>query len=158
MDTFNGLPLHPLVVHFVVVAVPVAALVAIAAAVWPAARSKMGPLPSVIAFLGLIATWVAMSAGESLEEKLFPDGVSGPVATHTEAGDVVIIGVGCLFGAALLMYLVTVPPVVERLRLSEPVLKAIDLAARVLSVVAALAALYLVYKAGDTGARAVWGG
>ncbi|QRY64804.1 hypothetical protein JVX90_19325 [Gordonia sp. PDNC005] len=150
--------MHPLVVHFVVVAVPVAAFVAIAAAVWPAARGKMGPLPSIIAFLGLIATWVAMSAGESLEEKLFPDGVSGPVATHTEAGDVVIIGVGCLFGAALLMYLVTIPAIVDRLPLSEPVVKAIDVAARVLSVAAAVAALYLVYKAGDSGARAVWGG
>ncbi|WP_336792371.1 DUF2231 domain-containing protein [Gordonia malaquae] len=158
MDTFNGLPLHPLVVHFVVVTVPVAALVAIAAAVWPAARTKMGPLPSIIAFLGLIATWVAMSAGEALEEQRYPDGVSGPVATHTEAGDVVIIGVGCLFGAALLMYLVTLPPVVERLPLSEPVLKIVDVVARVLSVAAAVAALYLVYKAGDSGARSVWGG
>ncbi|GEE00425.1 hypothetical protein nbrc107696_08710 [Gordonia spumicola] len=154
MDTFNGLPLHPLIVHFVVVAVPVAALVGIAAALWPVARAKMGPLPSILALLALIATPIATTAGEALEEKV---GHSPALETHTQAGDVVIIGVGCLFGAALLLYLVRLRPVTDRLPLTEPVLKALDIAARVLTVVAAVASIYLVYKAGDSGARAVWG-
>ncbi len=155
MDTFNGLPLHPLVVHFVVVAVPVAALVAIVAALWPAARTKMGPLPVALALLGLIATPIATTAGESLEKKLGAE--SAAITTHTEAGDVVIIGVGCLFGAVALLYLVALPLVTDRLPLTEPMLKAIDVIARVLTVVAAVAAIYLVFKAGDSGARAVWG-
>ena len=34
----NGLPLHPLIVHFVVVAFPGAALLLLLSAFWPAAR------------------------------------------------------------------------------------------------------------------------
>ena len=37
MESIFGLPLHPLVVHFVVVAVPVTAMVGIVVSLWPRA-------------------------------------------------------------------------------------------------------------------------
>ncbi|MCW2828706.1 MAG: hypothetical protein JWQ67_2322, partial [Marmoricola sp.] len=43
-DTFNGIPLHPLVVHAVVVLLPLAILGTIAIAVRPGWRGKYGPL------------------------------------------------------------------------------------------------------------------
>ena len=154
MDTINGLPLHPLVVHFVVVAVPVTALVAIAVAVWPLARTKLGYLPSILALLSLIAVPIASTAGESLKEGLPP---MDAVQDHAEWGDVVIIGVGCMFGAVLLLQLLAVAAVVQKLSLSAGALKAVDLVAKILVVAAAIASLYLVFMAGDTGTRAVWG-
>lgn len=155
MDTIDGLPLHPLIVHIVVVVVPMAALAAIVAALWPRARAWMGPMPAILALVGLIATPIATTAGENLEDRL---GLSAPeVDDHTAAGDIVIVGTGCLFGAAAFLYLVGLPVVTQRLRLSPSVVKTVDIVARVLAVAAALAAVYLVFRAGDTGARAVWG-
>ncbi|GAA4681779.1 DUF2231 domain-containing protein [Gordonia humi] len=155
MNTTNGLPLHPLVVHLVVVLVPLTALAVIVAALWPRARAWMGPLPAVLALLGLIVTPIATTAGEDLEHTL---GSSPAIETHASAGDVVIIGTGCLFGAAALLYLSGASWATSRLPLSPSVLTAVDVVARVLGVAASIAAVYLVYRAGDTGAHAVWGG
>jgi hypothetical protein len=44
MSTFNGLPLHVLLVHFIVVLAPLTALLAIVCAVcavWPAPRKRL---------------------------------------------------------------------------------------------------------------------
>ncbi|WP_132992775.1 DUF2231 domain-containing protein [Gordonia zhaorongruii] len=151
MDTLNGLPLHPLMVHFVVVAIPVAALVAIVAALWPRARTKLGIVTPVISLIALIATPIATTAGEGLEEHLPP---TEALTTHTEAGDVVIIGIGCLFGATALLYLLGTRSVAARV----PLPAVADVIARVLVVAAAIASLYLVFQAGDTGSHAVWDG
>ena len=40
--SFNGLPLHPLFVHAVVMLIPVASIAAILGTLWPAARRKLG--------------------------------------------------------------------------------------------------------------------
>ncbi len=41
MSTFNGLPAHVLLVHFIVVLAPLTAVLAILCAVWPAARQRL---------------------------------------------------------------------------------------------------------------------
>ena len=41
MGQIDGLPTHVLIVHFVVVAVPLSALLLVASAVWPAARRRL---------------------------------------------------------------------------------------------------------------------
>ena len=44
MGTVNGLPAHVLLVHAIVVLLPLAALLLVLTAVWPAARSRLaGP-------------------------------------------------------------------------------------------------------------------
>ncbi len=74
MSTINGLPLHPLLVHLVVVLVPLSALMAIAAVCWPAARARLGgiltPLVTLVALIALPLTTSA--GGESLEEQVGP--------------------------------------------------------------------------------------
>ena len=42
MDTIAGLPAHPLFVHLAVVAIPLTAVLAILASIWPAARRRLG--------------------------------------------------------------------------------------------------------------------
>ncbi|MGB3304291.1 DUF2231 domain-containing protein [Gordonia sp. (in: high G+C Gram-positive bacteria)] len=154
MDTINGLPAHPLLVHFVVVAVPVAALVAIAIAAWPRARQALGAFPSLLALVTLIAVPITTSAGESLEKTL-PE--TPQLQRHAELGDELILAVGPLFGLVALLYLLQLPAVTARLPLSESALKWLDVTVRVATVAAAIAALIMVVLAGDSGAKSVWG-
>src|ERR1700712_569171 len=68
--TVNGLPLHPLVVHAVVVLLPLAVIGAIGISLWPAMRRHLGLLVVLVAFLGLLAVPVATSSGEQFRNKL----------------------------------------------------------------------------------------
>src|SRR5690554_6908234 len=71
MDWVIGdLPLHPLLVHVTVVLIPLAALTVVLAALWPAARRRLGLLPPILALLALIAVPVTTSAGKWLAERV----------------------------------------------------------------------------------------
>jgi hypothetical protein len=69
-STIFGLPMHPLVVHAVVVLVPLAAVCGVVVAVWPAARARYAPLALGIATLALFAVPLATHTGEQLEEQV----------------------------------------------------------------------------------------
>lgn len=155
MDTINGLPAHPLLVHFVVVAVPVTALVAIAIAVWPRARTALGIFPAILALLTLVAVPITTSAGEALEEKV---GHTAAVEKHAALGDELILAVGPLFGLVALLWILGLPAVTARLPLSARAIVAVDVVARIATIAAAVAAIVMVILVGDSGARAVWGG
>lgn len=66
--SFLGLPLHPLVVHLVVVALPVGALATVASVVSPAVRSRFGLLSLGTLTLGALAAIAAKFSGEALAE------------------------------------------------------------------------------------------
>ena len=51
---FNGLPLHILIVHAVVVGIPLAALLTVLSAVWPAARRRLGIVTPIVALFALV--------------------------------------------------------------------------------------------------------
>ena len=63
-----GLPLHPLVVHLVVVALPVGALATAAAVVSPAFRTRYATLALGTLTVGALATVAAKFSGEALAE------------------------------------------------------------------------------------------
>src|ERR1700727_1437698 len=67
---FAGLPLHVLLVHFVVVLVPLSALCTVASAVWPAARRRLGIVTPLLALAMLILVPVAIDAGQWLMERV----------------------------------------------------------------------------------------
>ena len=75
LDTsFLGLPLHPLVVHLVVVALPVGALATVAAVVSPAVRSRFGTLALATLSVGALASIGAFLSGQRLAESVeFPE-------------------------------------------------------------------------------------
>jgi hypothetical protein len=66
----NGLPAHVLLVHAVVVFVPLAALMVVASAIWPAARAKLGFLTPAVALVALILVPITTSAGHWLQNHL----------------------------------------------------------------------------------------
>ena len=67
LDLVNGLPLHPLVVHAVVVLLPLAILGTIALALHRPWRATYGPLVVGVAAVATALVPVATSSGESLD-------------------------------------------------------------------------------------------
>lgn len=143
-DLIDGIPVHPLVVHAVVVLVPLAALGTIAIVVRPVWRARFGVLVVAVAAVATILTPIATSSGEALEKRV------GSPGDHADLGDQLI-----WFMIPLLVLAVAVV-VLDRRRgsLGPPIAFTIVAA---LAVVAAIATTVQVYRIGDSGARAVWG-
>ena len=167
----NGLPAHVLIVHAVVVLVPLAALMAVLGAVWPAARRRLAYLTPLVALAALISVPLATQAGEWLEEHV-PE--SPLVEQHAGEGDAVLAWVVGLFVVACAVWLVGA--VADRGRVGrtpdgdrsgvggdQPAGAASWAGASwaralvaVVTLVVAAGATLAVYRAGDSGARAAW--
>ena len=64
-----GLPAHPLLVHFPVVAIPTLSLVALIMAIRPAFRERYGIAISLLGVVTTIATFLAAASGEALSDE-----------------------------------------------------------------------------------------
>jgi len=138
-----GLPLHPLVVHAVVVLVPLACLGALAVIISGRARERFGWLTVAFAVAAAGAAVIAKFSGEALAQSL--GGIEPLIATHRQFGELVpypAIALAILLPAGLLIRSRSKPAWV---------------AASVLIVLAAVAGLALVTITGHSGATAVWG-
>ena len=156
-DLINGIPVHALVVHAVVVLLPLAIVGTIAIAVVPRWRTPYGPLVVAVALLATILVPVATSSGEELERRV------GDPGKHAQLGDQLI------WFAIPLLVLVTALVLLQRRRdtadrratdESRSVHRApgtsLMLTVAVLAVAAAVASGVQVYRVGDSGAKAVW--
>lgn len=164
MPTFiNGIPLHPLVVHAVVVLVPIAVLGAVVVVAWPAARRRYGWLLVAEAVVATIAIPIATSSGEDLEHSLPRSAV---IETHTHLGDELLVFVApmvVLLAAFVWLHhrnettarregpgtMTAAPGLAGGLRI-------VAAALAVLTVVLAVVSAVQVYRIGDSGARAAW--
>lgn len=134
------IPMHPLIVHGVVVLLPVAAIW-ILVSVWKTnvlRRSWKVLFPlTVIATLGVIA---AKSSGDSLAAAV------GLPNEHADAGNRLIpVAIAMSASVLLLMFFTMVRPI-----------KVFSTSTRILASLATVVALPLTYIAGHTGAEAVW--
>jgi hypothetical protein len=144
---FNGLPLHPLVVHAAVVFVPLTALAGIAYVV-PRWRERLRwPMLAAAAVAAVTVQLSAMS-GDNLKEQRHLNGLL--LARHEMWAGRLQAGTWAL--AAIVLAACWVAPRV-RARGGVAVL---NQALVVLLPLAALAELYLVFRTGDAGAKAVW--
>ena len=80
-DLINGLPVHPLVVHAVVVLLPLAVLGTIAIAVTTGLAPPLRPLVVAAAAVATVLVPVATSSGEALEERVGDPGCTPSSAT-----------------------------------------------------------------------------
>ena len=140
LDLIDGLPIHPLVVHAVVVLLPLAVLGTVVVALVPRWRRPYGPLVLAVAVVATALVPVATSSGEALEKRV------GDPGEHAELGEQLI-----WFGIALLVVLVALL-VLDR----RATRRALVTGVAVVAVLVALAAAVQVYRVGDSGARAVW--
>jgi hypothetical protein len=146
-DLINGLPVHPLVVHAVVVLVPLAALGTIAIALRPAWRRTYGPLVAAFAILGAVLCPVATSSGQALAQRV------GNPGQHAALGGQLVWFVIPLAVLALALVLLE-----RRGRTGAGVASTVLTGVAALAVLASLATVGQVYRVGDSGANAVWGG
>ncbi|CAN5254596.1 hypothetical protein BH11ACT2_BH11ACT2_13680 [soil metagenome] len=149
--TIAGLPLHPLIVHFVAVAVPLSVLCIVLTAAWPAARRRLGIVTPIIALAALVAVPLATQAGEALERQVDR---SAAVQAHTRIGDTLLPWAAAVFLVALVQwawYRFGPERVTARTaRVVITVVLAVAVAA------SAVGAIITVVRIGDSGARAVW--
>src|SRR6476619_3390548 len=69
LSTFNGLPAHVLLVHFIVVLAPLTAVLAIVCTFWPAARQRLVWLVLALAVITAGLTPLTTDAGEWLAKR-----------------------------------------------------------------------------------------
>lgn len=150
-DTIDGLPVHALVVHGVVVLLPLAVLGTIAIAVRPSWRPRFGPLVVGVAAVATALVPVATQSGEKLADRV------GVPTRHQDLGEELIWFALPLLALVVALVLLDrrTPPPVEAGSTTGGLLSAVNVVA-VLSVIAAVAAGVWVFRVGDAGSRAVW--
>ncbi len=142
-DSIAGIPLHPLVVHAVVVLLPLACIGAIAVAIVPRWDRQFGFLVVSCAVVATGSAWVAKQSGEALASRVgFP-------AEHQAVARWVP------WFAGLLLICIAALWWLDRTRSGARTTSVKVVAAG--TIVAALAALGWVIVAGHSGATAVWG-
>ncbi len=145
-SSLAGLPLHPLVVHFAVVLLPLSALALVALVVVPRWAHRFGVLTVVGLAAGTAAAFVAKESGESLAATV------GEPATHATWGDLLpLLSAGLLVLATA--WLVLQRRTAPGTRGSGPT-RAVGALAAALAV--GVTALTVVV--GHSGAQAVWEG
>lgn len=148
MSTFNGLPAHPLLVHFIVVLIPLTALLAILCVLWPAARRRLVWLMLALAAVTTALTPIAAEAGEWLEHRI---GETPLVEHHAEMGETMIY-----FALALLVAAILVAVQHIRAERGTPLKGALSALVAVFVVVAGVAATVQVLRVGHSGSESVW--
>ncbi|MEV6831980.1 DUF2231 domain-containing protein [Amycolatopsis sp. NPDC051102] len=157
MTTVNGLPAHILLVHAIVVLLPLSALLLVLSAVWPAARGKLAGPNAILAVLVVLLVPITTDAGEWLERRVARTPL---VRTHTELGDTAIWVALPVAVLALLVWWRTreTRQGAAKRTFLAPASAAVTVVLAVLSVAAAGAAVFDVYRIGDSGAQATWQG
>lgn len=145
-----GLPLHPLIVHAVVVLVPLAALGGIAISLWAAARKRYGSLTVAFAFAGAASTLVAQEAGEAL---------AATFAQHSALLEKHIAIGGQLLLWVILLFVGTLAVMISQRLIDQqhPSGRIALLLGAIVTVVTAAISVVQVARIGHAGATAVWG-
>jgi uncharacterized membrane protein len=149
MSTINGLPAHILLNHFIVVLGPLAAILAIICALWPAARRRLIWLVLLLAVATLVLTPLTTNSGEWLADKL---GASPAINHHAQLGDTLVYMVAALAATVIVLAVVHI-----RQARGRTVKLAVQAVVGVLVIAAAVATLVQSYRVGESGARAAWG-
>jgi uncharacterized membrane protein len=161
LETFGGLPTHPLVVHLPVVAIPLAAIGVLVMVIFPSWQQKIGIPVAVLAGLGFVGALMAAGSGEELESSLRRAGetISGTLEDHAEMGDAVQFFAGLFFVLVLAWVVFSwwrnrVGDEQSTRVLRKP--KVINIVLAVLVVGSGVAASWSVYVTGHSGAKSVW--
>lgn len=169
MGTVNGLPAHIVLVHAVVVLLPLAALLLVLTAVWPAARMRFAGPNAILSVFVVVLVPVTTSAGEWLERRVTETAL---LRDHTELGDTAIWAAVPVAVLALVIWWrqreattatemsatggSTVATATRRRSYLAPLSLTITRVIAVFAVLIAVSAVYDTYRIGDSGAKAAW--
>lgn len=149
VDTFNGLPLHVLVVHAAVVVTPVAALAALAL-LRPSWRTRMRWPVAAALLVAWLLVWLARASGEALQVAIkdqisVSEAVGSALDAHITAAD----------RLNYVLFTLTVAAILFAWLLPKLPNAAGTVGAAVVAVLAVLV-IGLVAQTGDEGARTAW--
>jgi hypothetical protein len=145
----QGLPAHILLVHLVLAAVPIAAIVLVVAALWPAAARRLGIITPIIALGALLTVPVTTHAGQWLEARVT---ITPLIRKHVALGKEVLPWMIGLFVIALLVWLWSRT---ESVALHGTLGRVV---VGLLAVAISVGAVQQVVRTGEAGSRAVWTG
>jgi hypothetical protein len=173
MTTVNGLPAHILLVHAIVVLLPLAALLLVLTAVWPAARRRLAGPNAILSLLVVVLVPVTTTAGEWLERRTPP---SDLLHNHTRLGDTAIFYAIPVAVLALVVWwryreaatgrdegdplsgTGDTATLTRRRTYLAPLSMTVTRVVAVLTIVVAGTAVYGIYRIGDSGSKAAWTG
>lgn len=151
MTVINGLPAHVLFVHFLVVLVPLTALLVMICGLWPAARSRLVWLVLALAVVITALTPITTNAGDWLYDR---ERHHSPILIrHADLGGWMIY-----FSVALLVVAILLAVLHVRAGRSAKRRPVITGVVAVLALAVGIASMIQVYRVGDAGAQSVWGG
>lgn len=158
MTEINGLPAHILLIHLVVIGIPLAALLTVLSAVWPAARRRLGIITPIVALGALIMVPITTNAGEWLQHHIYinPATANGQqILAHVRMGDELLPWALGLFVLGALAWGL---PVLAARPGAAAALGSVGarIAVGVLAVAIGAVASVQVYRIGDAGAKAAW--
>lgn len=139
---FGDLPLHPLVVHFAIVLVPLAAILFIVSALLPRGGSRMLGLSSIAYVVALPFVFLAEQSGEALTE------VYTNPTDHIENSELVLPVTAGATAAAIVAWVAvkySFPSIVTALL-------------KLVGIAGAIGAIWITVLAGHSGAEATWVG
>ncbi|MBF6244488.1 MULTISPECIES: DUF2231 domain-containing protein [Nocardia] len=151
MTVIHNLPAHVLFVHFIVVLVPLTAILEIVCALWPAARrGHLVWLTLTLAVIVMVLTPITIHAGQWLYNlRRNPDEI---LREHAERGETMLY-----FAIALLVVAVALTGLHLAERRGTDLRTLITVTVAVLAVVVAVASIVQTYRVGDAGSQSVWG-
>lgn len=177
MTTLNGLPAHILLIHAIVVLMPLSALLLVLSVVWTGVRRKLALTNVILAVVSLILVPITTDAGEWLQNRVASTAV---LRDHAELGDTALAVAIPLAVLAIIVWWrgremdaltssaddvhASAPNsggtkvLTRRRAFMLPTSSAVTVAVLVLSVLASGAAVYDIYRIGDSGAKASWQG
>ncbi|MEO6201503.1 MAG: hypothetical protein ABIX44_10110 [Cryobacterium sp.] len=164
MDIFvvNGLPLHVLLVHVVVLLVPATALCVLLAAAWPTARRRLGLLTPLMGLATIALVPLHTQSGQWLKDRVFGTPL---IETHAALGTALwpwSLTLGLIGIATWLWYFLS-----ERRTRSDDAgtatrptggRRAVAISLAVLAFGIGGVATYQTVIIGESGSRAVWEG
>ena len=163
-EEFQGIPMHPLLVHAAVVLLPLQVAAAIAYGVLPRFRRYLGWFVAGVAVAAPLATYIARLSGQALRDRLIRNGTSdagvlASIQQHNDFADLAMyssIALGVLMLALLVLE-------VRRTRAAADgpgpgALNVLMIIVIVLALGAAGTTGYYVFRTGDSGAKMTWTG
>ena len=148
VDTFNGLPLHPLVVHAAVIVTPVAALLALAL-IRPSWRQRLRWPAAIAVAVAWLLVWLARASGEALQQAI------GEQLKGTSAGKALDLHIQFADKLNYVLFTLLVVVVLFAWLLPKLARPAGAVGAVVIAVLAVMV-IALVAQTGEQGAKTVW--
>jgi uncharacterized membrane protein len=163
-EEFQGIPMHPLLVHAAVVLLPLQVAAGIAYAVLPRFRRYLGWFVAGVAVAAPLAAYIARLSGQALRDRLIRNGTSdagvlASIQEHNDFADLAMyssIALGVLMLGLLILEMRRTRAATDGAGAGG--LYIVMIVVMVLTIGAGGATGYYVFQTGDTGAKMTWTG